>query len=268
MTGLAAVLAAVAVWLGGHRPSRRLRALESSAMREPGPAARRVGVLMGRLAIVVVTTAAAGLVLGAAAVAGTLALAVMAVAGARLRHRATARAESAALRGRVIEACAVLAADLRAGRPAADALDAAAGVCAELAPAVVAARLGGDRIATHLTPLSTGVDLVAAILNISLGKPPDVQPRWHCGAAIRYFNAERSGAITAVRGLDDIPKMPGFELLVAGPEGGAPLRPGFRIPTIQSSLDRYGYALFSGADANEAAARADRAVNVEFELEP
>jgi tight adherence protein B len=72
----------------------------------------------------------------------------MAVAGARLRHRATARAESAALRGRVIEACAVLAADLRAGRPAADALDAAAGVCAELAPAVVAARLGGDVAAT------------------------------------------------------------------------------------------------------------------------
>jgi biotin carboxylase len=126
----------------------------------------------------------------------------------------------------------------------------------------IAARLGGDRIATHLTPLSTGVDLVGAILNIALGKAPDIEPRWRRGAAIRYFNAERSGTLTAVGGLDGIPEMPGFELL----DGGATLRPGFRILPIRSSLDRYGYAVFSGADAGEAATRASRAVNIEFEF--
>ena len=130
----------------------------------------------------------------------------------------------------------------------------------------IAARLGGDRIATHLTPLSTGVDLVGAILNISLGREPDVQPKWYRGAAIRYFNAGGSGAVASIRGLADIERMPGFELLVAGTEGGEPLRPGFRVPAIQSSLDRYGYAIFSGDDAGGAAARAERAIAVEFEF--
>src|SRR5207247_7818842 len=88
----------------------------------------------------------------------------------------------------------------------------------------IAARLGGDRIATHLTPLSTGVDLVGAILDISLGRSPDVQPKWTRGSAIRYFNAGRCGVITAIRGLEDIPKMPGFELMVAGADRGKPLQ--------------------------------------------
>jgi biotin carboxylase len=130
----------------------------------------------------------------------------------------------------------------------------------------IGARLGGDRIAAQLTPLSTGVDLVGAILDISLGRAPTVEPKWNRGAAIRYFNAGRAGALTAIRGLADTRKMPGFELLRDGPEDGEPLRPGFVIPTIQSSLDRYGYAIFSGDDANQAAARADRAIDVEFEF--
>jgi biotin carboxylase len=130
----------------------------------------------------------------------------------------------------------------------------------------IAARLGGDRIATHLTPLSTGVDLVGAIVDISLGKAPDVTPKWSRGAAIRYFNARRSGTIKAIRGLAGIPKMRGFELLVAGTEGGELLQPGFRVQAIHSSLDRYGYAVFSGEDAAEAATRAERAVDLEFEF--
>ena len=140
-------------------------------------------------------------------------------------------------------------------------------VCADVPRIVeIAARLGGDRIATHLTPLSTGVDLVGAILDISLGRSPDVQPKWTRGSAIRYFNAGRCGVITAIRGLEDIPKMPGFELMVVGADGGKPLQPGFRVPAVQSSLDRYGYSIFSGSGAAEAADRADRAVQLTFEF--
>jgi biotin carboxylase len=130
----------------------------------------------------------------------------------------------------------------------------------------IAARLGGDRIATHLTPLSTGVDLVRAVLDISLGKAPEVTPKWERGSAIRYFQAGRSGVVRAIHGLEDIPKMPGFELLVAGTDRGKPLQPGFAIPKIESSLDRYGYVIFSGVDANEAADRAERAAAIEFEF--
>src|SRR5262249_8694674 len=130
----------------------------------------------------------------------------------------------------------------------------------------IAARLGGDRITTHLTPLSTGIDLVRALLDIALAKEPDLTPRHNRGAAIRYFDAGRSGVVLAIRGLERIPEMPGFELLVAGTDCGHPLRPGFRIPTIQSSLDRYGCVVFSGADAREAAIRTERAAQVHFEF--
>ena len=132
----------------------------------------------------------------------------------------------------------------------------------------IAARLGGDRIATHLTPLSTGVDLVGAILDISRGKAPAVQPKWNRGSAIRYFDAGRCGVIAAVRGLEDIPQMPGFELLVAGTDHGEPLQPGFHLPAVQSSLDRYGYAIFSGLTAADAADRAARAARLTFEFAP
>jgi biotin carboxylase len=130
----------------------------------------------------------------------------------------------------------------------------------------IAARLGGDRIATDLTPLSTGVDLVRAVLDIALGRTPDVSPKWIRGAAIRYFDARRSGTLSGVRGLSDIPAMPGFERLAAGPENGPPLEPGFRAPAIRSSLDRYGYVIFSGDDAGQAAGRAERAAALEFEF--
>ena len=61
-----------------------------------------------------------------------------------LRAANRRRAEAAVRRAGVIEACGVLAADLRAGRTTQDALDGAASVCSELRPAAAAARLGGD----------------------------------------------------------------------------------------------------------------------------
>ena len=68
-------------------------------------------------------------------------------------------------------------------------------------------------------------------------------------------------------GTYDIPiALVAFELLVAGTDRGEPLQPGFAIPKIESSLDRYGYVIFSGVEANEAADRAERAAAIEFEF--
>ena len=36
------------------------------------------------------------------------------------------------------------------------------------------ARMGGDCITTHLVPLSTGIDMVKATIDISLGLYPDI----------------------------------------------------------------------------------------------
>ena len=54
--------------------------------------------------------------------------------------------------------------------------------------------------------------------------------------------------------------------LLEATDGGNPLQPGFRVPAVQSSLDRYGYAIFSGPGPADAADRADRATQLTFEF--
>ena len=126
----------------------------------------------------------------------------------------------------------------------------------------IGARLGGDRIATHLTPLSTGVNLVRATILIALGQIPDVVPSRSRGAAVRYFHAAGCGILDSVEGLDSFSSLPGLELLYPASERDGPLRPGFVIGEIRSSLDRYGHVLFSGDSAAQASERAEQAASM------
>lgn len=133
----------------------------------------------------------------------------------------------------------------------------------------IGARLGGDRIATHLTPLSTGVNLVRGAIEIAVGKKPDATPTIMRGSAVRYFRAHRCGTVESIEGLDQVSSMKGLELLYAASERDGPLRPGLVIGEIRSSLDRYGHILFSGDSADQASERADRAVSiVKFHFRP
>lgn len=124
----------------------------------------------------------------------------------------------------------------------------------------IGARLAGDRVASHMTPLSTGVNIVDAAIQIALGQSPDLTPTIRRGSAMRYFQAECCGKLKRVEGLDAISALPGLELLYAASERDGPLRPGLMIGDLRSSLDRYGHVVFSGKDADEACARADRAI--------
>lgn len=124
----------------------------------------------------------------------------------------------------------------------------------------IAARLGGDRISTHLTPLSTGVNLVRATLEIALGRKPRLIPGPARGAAIRYFQVPATGFLQQVQGLEDLACLPNLEYLSTETERGERLRPGLYIGPVQSSLDRCGYVIFSGKNADEAAYKAESAV--------
>jgi biotin carboxylase len=77
----------------------------------------------------------------------------------------------------------------------------------------VAARLGGDHISTDLTHLSTGIDLVGAVLDIALGLDPDLTPKRQQGSAIRYFAPPVAGELLSVSGLDELPRARRFPLL-------------------------------------------------------
>jgi hypothetical protein len=79
------------------------------------------------------------------------------------------------------------------------------------------------------------------------------------GAAVRYFHGAGCGTVERVEGLEDIPSLPGLELLYAASERDGRLRPGFVIGEIRSSLDRYGHVVFSGDSAVQASERAEQA---------
>jgi biotin carboxylase len=132
----------------------------------------------------------------------------------------------------------------------------------------IGARLGGDRISTHLTPLSTGVNLVRVAILLSLGERPSSPRLWHRAACVRYFDVQRAGTLRGVHGLRRLYEIPGVEVIYPASERDGILRQGFVIGEIRSSLDRYGHLLYSAATRKEAIARCELAASmVCFEFE-
>lgn len=106
------------------------------------------------------------------------------------------------------------------------------------------ARMGGDCITTHLVPLSTGVDMIKATIDICMGETPDLTPRWDRGAAIRYLQVP-CGLITAIdaeeaRRLPHVQEV-AFTAKVGDYAGG-----------IYSSADRIGFVIADGETASAA----------------
>ena len=115
------------------------------------------------------------------------------------------------------------------------------------------ARMGGDNITTHLVPLSTGIDMVKATINVALGEEPDIMPTLHCGSAIRYFEVP-FGTIRSIEGVEDAKQMPGIKQITFTKEVGEESTP------IQCSNDRIGFVIAQGATADEAAKRCEEAM--------
>lgn len=126
----------------------------------------------------------------------------------------------------------------------------------------MAARLGGDFITSKLVPLSTGVDFVKGTVAAALGLPFDFTPKSHRGSAIRFITANRAGRVSSVNVPDGLRIAEGVE------EVELYLGLGDAIKVPQSSNDRIGHVVCSGADAEEAASRAEWALGqIKVELE-
>lgn len=104
------------------------------------------------------------------------------------------------------------------------------------------ARMGGDCITTHLVPLSTGIDMVKATIQIALGEQPDIAPKFNKGAAIRYFK-EQCGTIKGIYGTDVATRMDGVRLVALTKNIGD------TVKGIGSSVDRMGSVIAQGSDA-------------------
>lgn len=119
-----------------------------------------------------------------------------------------------------------------------------------------AARAGGGFIASHLVPLSTGVDLMGAAIQIALGRAPSLQPvRQGRPVAIRSIVAA-PGRIVAQRGMDEASSMEGVV------DVQLYKRLGDNVLALKDATARCGHVIAVGPDVDSAIARASSARDV------
>lgn len=118
----------------------------------------------------------------------------------------------------------------------------------------IGARLGGDFISTELTHLSTGIDMVAAAINVALGIEPNLNPQEEPkGVCIRYF-CPKPGKLISI-GNTEILKDPRVYLWEIYHKVGDV------IPEVTSSLCRSGHVIVTENSPQKAIALADRMIN-------
>ncbi|TNE66504.1 MAG: ATP-grasp domain-containing protein [Alphaproteobacteria bacterium] len=133
-------------------------------------------------------------------------------------------------------------------------------------PAIIelAGRLSGNYLATHHIPFAYGVDLVGAVIDLSLGHrvdPERLQPTRQRYLGVRYFFPPK-GRVVAVHGAAEVEALDYVhELLVYR-------KPGDLQGAIESHGARAGTVMAEGETYEEATVRAeDCAARIQFEVE-
>ena len=117
------------------------------------------------------------------------------------------------------------------------------------------ARMGGDNITTALVPLSTGIDMVKATIDVALGNTPDIEPKCQCGSAIHYLEAPE-GVIASIIGVEEAKQMPHVKDVIMTKGVGDPSTP------IHCSNDRIGSVIAQAATAEEAVKACEKAMKL------
>ncbi len=115
------------------------------------------------------------------------------------------------------------------------------------------ARMGGDCITTHLVPLSTGIDMIEAMIKISCGEKPDIEPKFQKGSAIRYLSTG-CGTITAIDGVEKAQLVDGVR------EISLVKKVGDTAGEIGSSTDRVGFVIAQADTAEKAVSTCEKAL--------
>lgn len=125
----------------------------------------------------------------------------------------------------------------------------------------IGARLGGDFISTELTHLSTGIDMVAAAINVALGVEPDLNPKEEPkGVCIRYF-CPKPGKLVSISNIEFLkdPRVYLWEIYH---------KVGDVIPEVTSSLCRSGHVIVTEETPQKAISLAENIIhNVKMETE-
>jgi biotin carboxylase len=109
----------------------------------------------------------------------------------------------------------------------------------------IGARMGGDYITSHLVPLSTGIDMLEAVINLTIGNYPNIIPKFSNGSSIKYFNF-RQGKVHNI--YDKITETDLKNLV----EYNIDVSIGDTIKPIENSSGRYGHVICRGETVFEA----------------
>lgn len=123
----------------------------------------------------------------------------------------------------------------------------------------VGARLGGDFISTELTHLSTGIDMVAAAIDVALGVEPDLSAKEEPkGVCIRYF-CPKPGKLVSILNTEVLNNPHVYLWEIYPKEGNV-------IPAVTSSLCRSGHVIVTEKTPQKAIELAERLIeSVKFE---
>ena len=102
-------------------------------------------------------------------------------------------------------------------------------------------RLGGDFITSELVPLSTGIDMEKALIEIALGREPLLEAKVEKASAVFYFDL-KTEKITDTSVLDGLENRAGVVDLTFSLKNEMP------VPEIKNSLDRYGHIILTADD--------------------
>lgn len=114
-------------------------------------------------------------------------------------------------------------------------------------------RMGGGCITTHLVPLSTGVDMIRSVMDLSLGLEPDLEPKFDKGSALRHIVGVE-GTIESIEGLEDARAIPGVYEVTMLKEVGD------ECHYFKNGADRIGYVIAQGEDTEDAIATCEKAI--------
>ncbi|MBQ8219588.1 MAG: ATP-grasp domain-containing protein [Bacteroidaceae bacterium] len=121
----------------------------------------------------------------------------------------------------------------------------------------IGARLGGDFISTELTHLSTGIDMVAAAIDVALGTEPYLEPKEEKhGVCIRYF-CPKPGRLMSIEGLEVLGDAHVYLSEIY-------CKVGDNIHEVKSSLDRSGHVIVVDDTPQQAIERAEKILNKVF----
>lgn len=122
----------------------------------------------------------------------------------------------------------------------------------------IAARLSGGWFCTDEIPLSTGVDLVKAVIKLSLGDKlhvRDLVPKYNKGVALRYVFSS-GGIVSSISGINEVKKIRGVVKV------GINIKKGSVIDSVSDHTKRLGYVISLSGTKKQAIGIAKKAVSL------